>query len=82
MKNKNNHKSGLRKDLAVERFSMDRLDGGRFVKQCCVCKKVKLGELWVNDTADAPGRNNFSHGYCPPCYLAILQTIDHYTGVG
>jgi hypothetical protein len=84
MKNKKKstgkNRSGSHQDLAVEMLSADLLSGGRFIKQCCVCKKLKLGEFWVNAAVAAPGGEKFSHGYCPSCFRAIMHTIDLFPG--
>lgn len=35
--------------------------------QCCSCKKVKRGEVWVTAIGPLGISDRVTHGYCPVC---------------
>jgi len=51
------------------------------IEQCCVCRRVKIGEefpnaIWVDSKIMGfllP--NDITHGYCPECYKVALSEI-------
>jgi len=49
------------------------------IVECCVCKRWKQGDEWIDVVAD---KRRFafrrslpaiSHGFCEPCFVAYLQ---------
>ncbi len=47
-------------------------------KICCICKKTKHGDRWVNRLFVGKARE-LSHGYCPRCYRLAMKQITNYT---
>ncbi|MBX7256514.1 MAG: hypothetical protein K1Y02_09150 [Candidatus Hydrogenedentes bacterium] len=41
--------------------------------QCCKCKKVRIGRLWVEPSREVTGA--VSHSYCPECAEACFIEI-------
>ena len=41
--------------------------------QCCKCKKVRIGRLWVEPSREVDG--TVSHSYCPECAEACYIEI-------
>lgn len=37
------------------------------ILQCCVCKKVREGDQWVEPAHEIAAGAPVSHGYCPDC---------------
>lgn len=81
MKNENTltlmNRTGFRLDPPPDVLCPEGFSEPEFFKQCCVCKKVKLGASWVSSNAVQHAAVNCSHGYCPDCFRQVLQRIDH-----
>ena len=41
---------------------------------CCSCNRVKEQEAWVVNYRD-PTDDPVSHGYCPDCYVEIMDEL-------
>ncbi len=41
---------------------------------CCSCNRVKEQEAWVINYRD-PSNDPVSHGYCPDCYVEIMDEL-------
>ena len=41
---------------------------------CCSCNRVKEQEAWVVNYRDPTG-DPVSHGYCPDCYVEIMDEL-------
>lgn len=37
------------------------------IVQCCVCRKIREAEEWVEPSGTPYSPGEVSHGYCPPC---------------
>jgi bacterioferritin-associated ferredoxin len=47
--------------------------------QCCVCKKIRYGEIWKSateaPTAHSEVEESLSHGYCQDCAKVVFQEM-------
>lgn len=44
--------------------------------QCCVCKRIRRDEIWVDSHwVDLTRENHMSHGYCPACAEAAYSNF-------
>lgn len=80
MKNKNAYTvkngSGLRLDHAADVLPLGSFSSPEFYTQCCVCRKVRIGEKWVDDAVIDHAAAKCSHGYCPVCFRKVMRHID------
>lgn len=44
-------------------------------RQCCVCKRVYVGDRWVSAPWDLYGEADITHGYCERCYEELMRSI-------
>ncbi len=80
MKNENTdtmmNRMGFRLDPPSEVLSPESFSSPEFFTQCCVCKKVRIGDEWVGNDVIDQAAAACSHGYCPDCFRQVLQHID------
>ena len=43
--------------------------------ECCVCKKIKIDNKWIDKVPSSKADNMRTHGYCPKCYTKVLLQI-------
>lgn len=46
------------------------------ILKCCVCDRIKTDWGWDYQFASFDEDKLFSHGYCPSCYMRIVQEIE------
>ena len=46
------------------------------IVQCCVCRKIRLNEIWLKVDSATICNKVISHGYCPSCFNAALIEIE------
>lgn len=46
------------------------------IVQCCVCRKIRQADLWVEPDARSTEGEDVSHGYCPECGTEALEEFD------
>jgi len=45
------------------------------VIQCCICKRIRVGEEWVDLAADGVPEAPISHSYCPGCAASAFDEV-------
>ena len=50
--------------------------------QCCVCRKIRLNEIWLKVDSATICNKVISHGYCPSCFNAALIEIETMKAMG
>ena len=46
-------------------------DMSQLVTACCVCGRIREGDVWVRDRLNASVKR--SHGYCPECLVVEVR---------
>ena len=46
-----------------------------FIKQCSVCKKIKINDKWINPTEEDINKKEISHGLCFDCFKIEMTGI-------
>ncbi len=49
------------------------------ITQCCLCKKIQKGPLWLDPVPTDWVDDNVSHGYCPDCAEEVMDEIRQLT---
>lgn len=48
------------------------------VVQCCVCKKIRVDNVWQSADPNGPKIEAASHGYCPTCADDAFREVREY----
>ena len=64
------HKSGLAGKEVLATYEVVPMK-----VQCCVCKKVRVGDGWCSPRGQVACNDHVSHGYCPECAAEAFQKL-------
>lgn len=42
---------------------------------CCICKRFKIDEEWVEQLNVDQDEFTASHGYCPECFILAMEAV-------
>ena len=48
------------------------------IRQCCVCKKIRLEDKWVAAGAVKLSGAEVTHGYCETCHDELNETLSKF----
>lgn len=60
--------------MILENQESEILTYRRMIVMCCVCKKIKVDEVWVESDMKIE-EMEISHGYCPVCRAQAEKEI-------
>ena len=64
--------------LSMENNDHRESEFGPMTVQCCICKRVREGQVWVDQVLSEQEEANTSHGYCPVCAAKAFAEIHAY----